>query len=367
MSKIASIDNQKTLLIMAGGTGGHVFPALSVALELMQDGVKIVWLGTKKGIESRLVPEAGHEIHYLTIDGLVGTGLKRKLLAPFTLIRAIFQALRVIIKVKPQCVLGMGGFASGPGGLAAKLLRKPLVIHEQNAFAGLTNRKLSIFADSILTGFRVCEDLPETRIWVGNPVRKEIAAEPRLRAPSEKQEINILILGGSQGALSINQKLPACLGSVAESAKLRIWHQSGMGKATLVNNMYRHLNGFVSVLVEEFIKDINVAYAWADLVICRAGAMTIAELMAASKPSILVPYPHAAGDHQSKNARFMVNANAALMVADELLGKQEVVQKLKSLLNKPEKLFQMANNAAHLHRPNAARQVADFCLEHMNA
>ena len=194
---------QKTLLIMAGGTGGHVFPALSVAQELVQDGVKIVWLGTKKGIESRLVPAAGYEIHYLSVEGLVGAGLKRKLLAPFTLLRAVFQAIKVISQVKPQCVLGMGGFASGPGGVAAKLLRKRIVIHEQNAFAGLTNRKLSVLADSVLTGFRACEGLPETRIWVGNPVRKEISQHKNEAEEDHNQDkrsaeddaLNILILG----------------------------------------------------------------------------------------------------------------------------------------------------------------------------
>ena len=360
-------NRQKTLLIMAGGTGGHVFPALSVAKELVNDGVNIQWLGTKKGIESRLVPQAGYDIHYLSIEGLVGTGLKRKLLAPFTLLRAMIQSLIIIYKINPQCVLGMGGFASGPGGVAAKLLRRRVVIHEQNAFAGLTNRKLSKFADSILTGFRACEGLPETRIWVGNPVRNEISQSRKLSSPTKKEVLNVLILGGSQGAMSLNQKLPACIASAVADLKVRIWHQSGTGKSMMVNEIYRELNGFVSVLVEDFIDDIDVAYQWADLVICRAGAMTISELMAAGKPSMLVPYPFAAGDHQAKNARFMVNADAALMVADDSLDKVEFVQELKSLLKTPDRLFQMANKAAELHRPRAARHVADFCQEHMNA
>lgn len=361
------IKNKRTVLIMAGGTGGHVFPALSVAKELSNDGVKIVWLGTRKGIEKRLVKSAGYKIHYLTVEGLVGTGIKRKLLAPFTIVRAVFQALKVIRKVEPDCVLGMGGFASGPGGLAAKILGKKIVIHEQNAFAGLTNRKLANFADSVLTGFRACEGLPETRIWVGNPVRKEIYENRRPSNLTKESEIRVLVLGGSQGALSLNQKLPQDLSTVAGDKKLRVWHQTGDGNSVDVNETYRQLSGFSSVLVEEFIKDIDVAYKWADLVVCRAGAMTISELMAAGKPSVLIPYPYAAGDHQTMNAKFVVNSDAGLMVADSSLGKDEFLRELKSLIGSPEKIVKMAGQAAKLYSSTSARQVADFCKGHMNA
>lgn len=359
--------NTSTVLIMAGGTGGHVFPALSVAKELSKDGVKIVWLGTKKGIESRLVKKAGYKIHYLTVEGLVGTGIKRKLLAPFSIARAVFQAVMVIRRVNPACVLGMGGFASGPGGLAAKLLGKKIVIHEQNAFAGLTNRKLADFADTILTGFRACEGLPETRIWVGNPVRKEIFENRRRSKFTKDSVMNILVLGGSQGALSLNQKLPYDLSEVAFDQNIRVWHQTGSGKSEEVHKAYKELSGFSSVLVEEFIKDIDGAYNWADLVICRAGAMTISELMAAGKPSILVPYPHAAGDHQTKNAKFVVNADAGLMIADSALGKDEFLRELKSLVSTPKRIKKMAEHAAKLYRSTSAKQVADFCKGHIDA
>ena len=357
----------KTVVIMAGGTGGHVFPALAVAKELQQDGVKIVWLGTRSGIESRLVPEAGYSIHYLSVNGLVGSGWKRKLKAPFMLTVALMQSINILRKEKPQCVLGMGGFASGPGGLAAKLLGKRIIIHEQNAYAGLTNQKLSSFADSILTGFRSCEGLPETSIWVGNPVRPEIALHARESVEKNDKAMNLLVLGGSQGAQSLNDALPDCLACIAKDKEIRVWHQTGAKKSANVNARYQQLESFKSVLVEEFIRDINVAYAWADLVICRAGAMTISELMAAGKPAILVPFPYAAGDHQTKNARFMVNSDAALLAQDDSLASGKFLQQLKSLLISPERLQQMSKNSANLHRPTAARQVADFCMVYLNA
>ena len=356
----------KTLMIMAGGTGGHVFPALAVAKEFSQENVRIVWLGTRKGIESTLVPKAGHDIRYLKVSGLVGSGLSRKLMAPFMLFFALLQAMLVILKEKPQCVLGMGGFASGPGGIAAKLLNKKIIIHEQNAYAGLTNRKLSGVAHSILTGFRSSEGLPETSIWVGNPVRKEIAIKIRTDQDQDGT-FKVLILGGSQGAKSLNENLPASLAEVAKQQPLRIWHQTGAGKSASVNESYANLTDFKSALVEEFIADIEVAYSWADIVICRAGAMTIAELMASGKPSVLVPFPHAAGDHQTKNARFMVKAEAAILIADNQLNQPQFNKQLLKLLASPEKLTVMAKNAAGLYRPTAAKQVADFCRVYLNA
>ena len=366
------VQKDKTIVIMAGGTSGHVFPALAVAKELKQDGVRVVWLGARAGIESRLVPKAGYPIHYLSVNGLVGTGWKRKLKAPFMLLVALLQSLIILWKEKPQCVLGMGGFASGPGGVAAKLLGKKVVIHEQNAYAGLTNQKLSSLADSVLTGFRSCEGLSETSIWVGNPVRNSIstkakAAVEKNTTPKQGDSQNVLILGGSQGAKSLNESLPNCLASFAKDIDLRVWHQTGADKSTDVNDSYQQLSHFKSVLVEEFINDIDVAYAWADLVICRAGAMTIAELMAAGKPAILVPFPHAAGDHQTKNAKFMVNTDAAILATDDSLNSNKFAQQVKSLLNSPDRLRQMSINAAELFRPTAARQVADFCRVYLYA
>ena len=230
----------------------------------------------------------------------------------------------------------------------------------------MTNRKLSGIADSILTGFRSCEGLPETSIWVGNPVREEIAIKIRTDQDQDGTT-KILILGGSQGAQSLNEYLPACLSELAEKLPLRVWHQTGVEKSEDVNLNYRELASFKSVLVEEFIKDIEVAYSWADIVICRAGAMTIAELMAAGKPSVLVPFPHAAGDHQTKNAKFMVKAEAAILVPDAQLSQSKLSQQLLKLLTSPERLLTMANNAADLYRPTAAKQVADFCRVYLYA
>ena len=356
----------ETMLVMAGGTGGHVFPALAVAKELSENGVRIVWLGTRKGIESTLVPKAGYDICYLRISGLVGSGLSRKLVAPFMLFFAILQSLLVILKERPKCVLGMGGFASGPGGIAAKFLNKKVIIHEQNAYAGLTNRKLAAIADSILTGFRSCEGLPETSIWVGNPVRKEI--EIKIRTDQDQDgTFKILILGGSQGAKSLNENLPASISEIAAKQPIRVWHQTGAGKSADVNKNYLGLDQFKSVIVEEFITNIEVAYSWADIVICRAGAMTISELMAAGKPAVLIPFPYAAGDHQTKNARFMVQAEAAILIADDQLNQPQFTKKLLKLLASPEKLTAMSNNAAELHRPTAAKQVAEFCRVYLYA
>ena len=356
----------ETMLVMAGGTGGHVFPALAVAKELSEEGVRIVWLGTRKGIESTLVPNAGYDIRYLRVSGLVGSGLFRKLIAPFMLFFAILQSLLVIIKERPKCVLGMGGFASGPGGIAAKFLNKKIIIHEQNAYAGLTNRKLAPIADSILTGFRSCEGLPETSIWVGNPVRKEI--EIKIRTDQDQDgTFKILILGGSQGAKSLNDNLPTRLSEIAAKQPLRVWHQTGAEKSVDVNGKYQDLHQFKSVLVEEFITDIEVAYSWADIVICRSGAMTISELLAAGKPAVLVPFPYAAGDHQTKNARFMVQAEAGIVIADDQLNQPQFTKQLLKLLTSPEKLAVMAENAAKLYRPTAAKQVADFCRVYLYA
>ena len=367
-SECVDVKSTKTIIIMAGGTGGHVFPALAVAEELSKEGIQVIWLGTRSGIESKLVPNAGYPIHYLSITGLVGTGLKRKLLAPFMLLVALIQSLSILLKEKPQCVLGMGGFASGPGGVAAKLLGKKIIIHEQNAFAGLTNQKLAKFADSILTGFRSCEGLPNTSVWVGNPVREDIflkANEP-LKVENDTN-VKVLVLGGSQGAKSLNDFLPASLATVAKNVDLRVWHQAGVGKSVEVNASYQSLVHFKSVLVEEFINDVDVAYAWADLVICRAGAMTIAELMAAGRPAILVPYPYAAGDHQTRNAKYMVNAEAAILIADDQINTQKFTQQILSLLQSPEKRALMSTNARELYRPTAAEQVADFCRVYLYA
>ncbi|MGH1541811.1 MAG: undecaprenyldiphospho-muramoylpentapeptide beta-N-acetylglucosaminyltransferase [Arenicella sp.] len=357
----------KCLLIMAGGTGGHVFPALAVANCLKEQDVKIVWLGTQKGIESRLVPEAGYEIEWITVQGLRGNGWRRWLVAPFTLTRALWQALMVMRRVKPDCVLGMGGFASGPGGLAAYLLRKPLLIHEQNAVAGMTNQWLARFAKSILTGFRQTEGLPKDAVWVGNPVRRAISREIDPENIQTYTSKRILVLGGSQGARSLNKGIPKVLRALAKKMTLEVVHQAGKDNAAEVQKRYDRSEDFLSAKATGFINDMAKAYHWADIVICRAGAMTVTEIMAAGKPAVFVPYPFAAGDHQTKNAQAMLDANAAIMVTDEQITDKEFVQQLAKLLRDPKLIVSMGLNAQRLYRPSATQQVAEYCRENMHA
>ena len=354
------------LMVMAGGTGGHVFPALAVADRLSQQGVKIVWLGTEKGIESRVVPKAGYETHWISVQGLRGNGLQRWVLAPFTLLRAIYQSLSIIRKVKPACVLGMGGFASGPGGIAASLLGKPLIVHEQNAVAGLTNKWLAKIAKTVLTGFRGTKGLPESAIWVGNPVRAEIAVNDLSVVPSNSKRI--LVLGGSQGANSLNLKLPEILSKLSMKQSLEIWHQAGRTKLEAVDELYANSSANdLKYKVDEFIDDIAVAYTWADIIICRSGAMTVTEIMAVGKPAVFVPYPYAAGDHQTLNAQSMVDEGAAILINDAEIENASFKKELAVLIRDKDRLIKMGKNAKQLFRAKATEQTAEICMEWLSA
>ncbi|MFO7604085.1 MAG: undecaprenyldiphospho-muramoylpentapeptide beta-N-acetylglucosaminyltransferase, partial [Gammaproteobacteria bacterium] len=285
------------IMIMAGGTGGHIFPALAVAHELRQQGHRVTWLGTPHGMEARLVPQAGYAMEYISIQGLRGHGVARWLLAPFKLLGAILQALRILSRQRPHVVLGMGGFVAGPGGVASWLWRCPLVIHEQNAAPGLTNRLLARLATTVLQAFP--NSLPKARL-TGNPVRDSISrlAPPEQRYAQRQDALRILILGGSQGALILNQIVPAALARVGAQPPLQIWHQCG--ERHLQATLETYADAGVHARVAAFIDDMAEAYAWADLVICRAGALTIAELAAAGVAAVLIPFPHAVDDHQTK-------------------------------------------------------------------
>lgn len=359
----------KKILIMAGGTGGHVFPALAVAEELVHQGVEIHWLGTNKGIENRIVPNAGYVLHVISVSGLVGTGWRKKMQAPFTLLRAVIQALKVIFTVKPSVVLGMGGFVSGPGGVAAYLSRKPIVIHEQNAVAGLTNHYLAKIATTVLAGFRNAKDLSEKAVWVGNPVRQEIVKSAQAVSGSsetQNEEPNrrkILVLGGSQGAKSLNEKLPDVLAQLQDKFLLEVWHQTGKARSVTVKQKYSALNRLTNVRVDEFIDDMASAYQWPDLIICRAGAMTVTEIMAAGKAAIFLPYPYAAGDHQTANANIMVEAGASLMTVDQDIESDKFSNDLTALLERPMVIQKMAEEASRMYRANAAKNTANYCLE----
>ena len=289
-----------TILIMAGGTGGHVFPALAVARALRRRNQNIVWLGSRRGIENELVPGNGFLLEATRVTGLRGKGLLSWLIAPVKLVIAIFDALRVVMRHRPQLVIGMGGFASGPGGLAAWILRRPLIIHEQNSVAGLTNRLLAGFAREVLEAFPGSFSADRHARHVGNPVRPEIAnlPDPARRLESRKGPVRLLILGGSQGARVLNQTVPAAIARLSDGPSFEIWHQTGNSDAEATRTAYAECAQ--PARVDAFIDDVAECYAWADLVICRAGALTISELAAAGLGAILVPYPSAVDDHQTR-------------------------------------------------------------------
>jgi len=364
--------NTKKILIMAGGTGGHVFPALAVARFFHGYGAGISWLGTKKGIESRIISQEEFiDLHYLTVAGLRGQGFKRLLTAPFKLMLACWQAANTLRHVKPDLVLGMGGFTSGPGGLMAWLMGYPLVIHEQNAVPGFTNRVLSKFAQLVLQAFPgTFMGLPTDKSRVtGNPVRKEIEMlsepEERFNKRAEQKEINILVLGGSQGAQALNELVPQALAQITKASSdgkrsLNIWHQAGRNKDETTVSLYEQLN--VEAKVEPFISNMATAYHWADLVIARSGALTVSEIQQAGIGAIFVPYPAAVDDHQTQNARFLQKEGAALVVAQKELDIQKLIDLLAPLLDR-KKLKTMAQAAKNSAPVNATETVVNACLE----
>lgn len=348
-------------LIMAGGTGGHVFPALAVAAALQQHNVNIAWIGTEKGIEAKLVPEAGYPLHFIHVQGLRGNGLLGWLLAPFKLIKAVFEALRIIQRIQPDVVLGLGGFASGPGGVAAWLLRKPLIVHEQNAIPGLTNRLLSKLAKRVLEGFDNSFVNINDAIWVGNPVRASIEALP---APQERFEgrsepINLLILGGSLGAKALNEVVPQAITLLEQDINIR--HQCGERHLVDCKSSYQQAD--VEAEISIFIDDMPTAYAWADLVICRAGALTVAELSMAGVGSLLVPYPYAVDDHQTHNAQALVAAGAAYLMPEDALTAATLAEKIKQCINDRAQLKNMAIAARTQAKIGTAEQISSICLE----
>lgn len=353
----------KRILIMAGGTGGHVFPGISVAKHLREHGVEVHWLGTNKGLEARLVPEAEFPIHFISISGIRGKGWKDILLAPWRLTTAVIQAMRIIHQFNPDVIIGMGGFVSGPGGIASCLLRKKLVIHEQNAKPGFTNKYLSKIATKVLEGFPNTFVQRQNIVTIGNPVRKEIAAfiSPNDRLSKRTLPLHLLIIGGSQGAQAINLLLPRALAKLPESIRPLVWHQSG--EAHFAETAKAYENAGVSAKIVPFIKQMDEAYAWADMVLCRAGALTIAELCATGLGAILVPYPYAVDDHQTANANFMVKQHAALLVQQTALTEDLLAKMLEELCVSTEKRIAMAEAAYQLRRVDATEKVLMICEE----
>jgi len=346
----------KSILIMAGGTGGHIFPGLAVAEQMRAAGWDVVWMGARGGMEERLVPRHGHRTAWIRAKAARGKGLVQKVLLPANLLYSFWESARTIRRLKPDVVLGLGGYVAFPGGMMASLLNRPLALHEQNAIAGLTNRVLAQVSDKVMVAF---PDALKGAEWTGNPVRAEIAAiaPPEVRFQGRAGPLRILVVGGSLGAQALNEALPKAIALLRH--KPVVVHQSGEKHVDALQQHYREA-GAQGELVA-FIDDMAQRYAEADLVICRAGAVTVAELSAGGMASILVPFPHAVDDHQSANARFLSGRGAAILIQQRDLTPQRLAELIGSMDR--AKLLEMARKARALGKPDAARIVAQRCME----
>lgn len=358
----------RTLMVMAGGTGGHVYPALAVAEELRARGWEVFWLGTRGGLEARAVPEAGIEMVWVSMSGLRGNGLLRKLLTPFMLLRAFWQSLRAIVRRRPDVVLGMGGYTAFPGGMMASLLNRPLVIHEQNSIAGLTNRALACLADRVLvafpSAFHHANDKPipcrkAATEWTGNPVREPIARliEETGKYAGREGALRLLVVGGSLGAAALNELLPKAIALLPAEQRPVVVHQSGRKHVGALRANYAAAG--VEADVRDFIDDMGTLYEWCDVAICRAGAMTVAELACAGVPAVLVPFPFAVDDHQTGNAAFLAEGGAAWLMQQKDLSAEQLAAHLAGLNR--ERLAAMSAKAQALAKPEATKTVADIC------
>lgn len=363
---------QRTVLIMAAGTGGHIFPALSIARCLQASGVQVEWLGTPAGMENDVLRDTDIALNRLSVNGLRGKGRAALLKAPFMLLRSIWQAVQLLRRVQPCCVLGMGGYVTGPGGIAAWLLRRPLLIHEQNAVAGTSNKLLKPFARRVLEAFPGTFGASSRVVTTGNPVRADIRAMMGESSPAfdGSRPLRLLVLGGSLGAAAINEQVPRAL--AASGLNADVWHQSGRHKDEQTQLHYRTAGLHDSdeqrekYRVVPFIADMAEAYRWADVVLCRAGAGTLAELAVAGLPSILVPYPHAIDDHQSANARWLSDAGAALLLPQSELNAERLAAVLTSLAEQPQQLQGMAQAARAKAIADATEKVSAICMEMCN-
>ncbi len=353
--------NAGPVMIMAGGTGGHVFPALAVARALRVRNEAVVWLGSAQGMEARIVPAEGIPLETIRVSGLRRKGAMTWLAAPWRLLVALTDAARVLRRRRPRVVLGMGGFAAGPGGVAAWLLGRPLVIHEQNAVAGLTNRLLAGMAREVLTAFPGSFSSRWKARVTGNPVREEIAAlaPPRERLAGRTGALRLLVLGGSQGARVLNESVPGAVAALPKDARPQVWHQAGTATLQLALDAYSRAG--VQARVDAFITDMAAAYAWADVVVCRAGALTVSELAAAGLPAVLVPFAGAVDDHQTRNAAFLVQADAATVIPQAQLSASRLAAELAPYLADRELVLARAERARALSRSGAAEEIAETC------
>lgn len=358
------------VLMMAGGTGGHVYPALAVASELVARGYRVEWVGTARGLEHRVVPAAGILLHCLPVRGVRGKNVLHKLLALWFLALASVQALWLVFRRSPGCVVGMGGYVAAPAGLAAWLLRKPLLIHEQNAVAGTTNRMLAPLAKKIVSGFPGAFSQDVAFTVLGNPVRRQliVAREASTYDFTGQRPLRLLILGGSLGAQPINEVMPGAIHHLVhrDGVDIEVWHQSGDGHDHELRQCYGDLLQ-QGVRVEPFIEEMADAYAWADLVLCRAGALTVAELSIMGRPAILVPLPHAIDDHQTANARSLTDCGGAILLRQSELNESSLVDLLRELAAAPPRLTAMAAASFAAATPDAAERVSDCCEELMYA
>ena len=347
-----------SILVMAGGTGGHIFPGLAVAEYLRVCGWNVSWLGNQSGMEYRLVKSCDFPFEAVEFGGLRGKGLKAKLMLPINLMRACIQSWKIMRRIKPSVVLGMGGYITFPGGLVTKLLKRPLVLHEANSVAGSANLALAKIAMRTLTGF------PNTMTdaeWVGNPIREEFEhiAVPQLRYEQRQGPLSILVVGGSLGAAALNEAIPAALALLPIEARPKIIHQAGDKHLLELQNRYAKLG--VEADIRPFIDNMPTAYAQADLVICRAGAMTISELAACGVASCLIPFPFAIDDHQTANAKFLADADAAILLPQQYLNPQDLALMIQNL-NRTD-LKEMALRAHALAKPHATQRVAEVCAD----
>jgi len=365
------------VFVMAGGTGGHVFPGLAVAERLQARGYTIRWLGTARGLEARVVPAAQIQLNCLEMQSLRGKGVKRYLMMPFVLAKAVMQARKLFKTYQPVCVVGMGGYAAAPGGVAAFLSRVPLLLHEQNAVAGLTNRALAPLAQTVLSAYpnRLTKKHPDA--VVGNPLRGAITAlpTPAERFANRPGPLRVLVLGGSLGAKALNETVPAALGlSDVENLSITVWHQAGRDKVDAALKAYvhaglqaievgaEHAPPNAGIQVTAFIENMPAAYGWADLVVCRAGALTVSEVSAAGVAAVFVPYPYAVDDHQTHNAQFLVGAGAAVSIQESDLTPAVLAHQLTALLVDRDTLLQKAECAYEVGNRDAARVVMEAVL-----
>jgi UDP-N-acetylglucosamine--N-acetylmuramyl-(pentapeptide) pyrophosphoryl-undecaprenol N-acetylglucosamine transferase len=345
----------KRIVIMAGGTGGHIFPALAVVQFLHNQGWQVSWLGTKAGLESRVIPEAGIEIDWLSVSGVRGKGILSKVSAIFKLAKSCAEARKILKQRKPDVVLGMGGFVAAPGGLMAKMLKIPLIIHEQNRVVGTTNRLLAKIATKVLQGFPNSFAPKVDAICTGNPLRKSFVDSVQKTNSIQNEALKILIVGGSQGAKALNENVPNAIALLKNAVQVR--HQTGAAMQNEVAETYKKLN--LNAEVSAFIDDMAAAYSWADLIICRAGAMTVSEVAAMGIPAIFIPLPNAIDDHQTANARYLTEADAAILLKQSDLIAENLAQQIEKICENLAERREIAQSLAYL---NATETVANFCI-----